>query len=158
MKNKNKFEIFAIFTIGFPFVFYKIIVGSLCLDKPFFIIGYFLISLGVIDFLFNVSSLIRIIFCGRADFPVCFFDYISKKISKNKAINQDFWQNIGTAIDVMLSFSLVSIMVGNNLFYLLSKAELVIWNYGTATNLLGAGLSRIISTVQLRKREKIVPR
>jgi hypothetical protein len=155
--NKKYFEIFAIITIGFPFVAYKAILGDILLTFNYNIFAYMSISLGIIDFLFNLYRLILILLNKKADYPVCFLAFLFYKLAPKNTHNIEFWKDLGAAIDVFLSFAIVSFMVGANMFSYLSSSYNILWSISTVINVMGAGFSRITYSVSLRKTHKISP-
>jgi hypothetical protein len=116
-------------------------------------LGYLLISLGIIDFGFNLYRLIKLFILGHARSPVCFLAFMFKTFHPKHTKNIEFWRDVGGAVDIMLSFLLVSIMVGGNLFPYVTYIEILAWNYSTVVNVMGAGTSRMISSIQLRRNK-----
>ena len=54
---------------------------------------------------------------------------------------------IGEAVDTMLSFAIVAIVVGNTLFVYLDPWQAWTWNMCTVVNVLGAGISQLQATI-----------
>jgi len=64
-------------------------------------------------------------------------------------------EEVGAALDVMMSFTLVAIMVGGNLLKYLTPSQLNIWSLSVVLNVLGAGISRIKASIaNLKKTEQ----
>lgn len=144
--NKNSIlDQMAILTIGFPFAAFKLL-GGLAILKSLpslfgMLIGYSLIALSLIDFIINALNFIVFFFTNRYVTEVCLltiiFEQFKKRSSKKMA-----WVEFGTDLDVMLSFSLVAIVVGGNMFHYFSNIGSKLWSFSVVINVLGAGLSR----------------
>lgn len=145
--KQNVFLILSILTIGFPFVGYKILGGiviSRLYDGSLLAkaAALFFIVWGLIDLLLNAVSLHAVSCRGNLHYPVCLLSIVSKKhpvLSK--------WRDSGEALDIMLSFTIVAVVVGQNLFVLMDGAQVKLWNICTVINVLGAGIARLGSSI-----------
>jgi hypothetical protein len=141
----------AILTIGLPFGAFKLLLGmvflkllpSPCNDA----IGYTLIALGCIDIFINFLNLFALLLQDRSITEVCVLTMILARLKRNSRQNEA-WKDFGTALDVMLSFTLVAVMVAGNMSHYLSGPALTLWNYSVVVNVLGAGLSRILISLR----------
>jgi hypothetical protein len=140
----------SMLTIGFPFVVFKFLLGVVCLNMPSLplhnFLGYTLFLLGFVDALINLINFIYLFIFRRYFTEVCSLTIILAKIFKNSPY-QESWKEFGTSLDVMLSFTLVALMVGIDLFGYLSPGLTKVWSISVVINVLGAGLSRMIITL-----------
>lgn len=137
-----------ILTIGFPFAAFKILAGivlqALSGDSgnP---MGWILIVWGIVDLIINMVNLIGLIVSGKKITATCVMGAIFKSSS----------EEVGAALDVMMSFTLVAIIVGGNLLKHLSPLQLNIWSMSVVLNVLGAGISRLKATVENLGKRKV---
>ncbi|MGM0599850.1 MAG: hypothetical protein ACQETH_08560 [Candidatus Rifleibacteriota bacterium] len=140
----------SILTIGFPFVIFKFLLGVVCLNMPSLplhnFIGYILFVLGFVDALINLINFIFLFIFRRYFTEVCSLTIILAKVFKNSS-HYEAWKEFGTSLDVMLSFTLVALMVGADLFGYLPPALTKVWSISVVINVLGAGLSRMLLTL-----------
>ena len=145
----------SILTIGFPFVVFKFLLGMVSLNMPSIplhnFIGYTLFILGFIDALINLINFIFLFIFRRYFTEVCSLTILLSKLFKN-SVHFESWKEFGTSLDVMLSFTLVALMVGADLFSYLPPAYIKVWSISVVINVLGAGLSRMIITLPRKKR------
>jgi hypothetical protein len=154
------FNQFAIITIGLPFVVFKVLFGIL-LFRMFAspvngILCYVLVFWGVVDLVINVSNFCTLLIKKRYLMSVCLLAAVFYRASLSKprtAPYSEDWNELGAALDVMLSFCIVSIVVGASLFHYLSNIEATVWNVSVVANVLGAGISRIVPTIVQVKRQ-----
>ncbi len=145
--RQNVFLILSILTIGFPFVGYKVL-GGIVISRLYHdswiadVLALLFIVWGVIDFLLNAVSLHAVSCRGNLHYPVCLLSVVSKKhpvLSK--------WRDSGEALDIMLSFMIVAVVVGQNLFVFMDGAQIKLWNVCTVVNVLGAGIARLGASI-----------
>ena len=145
--KQNVFLILSILTIGFPFVGYKILGGiiiSRLYDESWLaaFVAVLFVVWGLVDLLLNAVCLHAVSCRGNLHYPVCLLSMISKKhpvLSK--------WHDCGEALDIMLSFMIVALVVGQNLFVFMDGAQVKIWNICTVVNVLGAGIARLGASI-----------
>ncbi len=137
-----------IITIGLPFAAFKILAGialrgiSGDASNP---MGWILIVWGIIDFIINMINLVSLTAAGKKITTTCAMSFIFRSAS----------EDVGAALDVMMSCTLVAIMVGGNLLKYLTPSQLNIWSLSVVLNVLGAGISRIKASVaNLKQREQ----
>ncbi len=121
-----------ILTVGIPFCAFKIFTGMIA-GAPF---GYALLVLGAIDLMLNLVNLIALVTIHRRLAPVCVLALVLRK------------HEIGLAVDVFFSFTLVAIVVGASLLGQLPGWALTIWNIAVVLNVLGAGVGRLLGAVR----------
>lgn len=148
--RRNSHLLLAELTIGFPFIGYKFLASQLLGTvnrSETAVLAAFLLVLAVVDFAFNLTNMLALVFVGHRQLPVCFLSWLGKHTPLRKRFN-----DIGEAVDTMLSFTIVAIVVGVNLFPALidmapdSKIYFLLWNTCTVANVLGAGISRLQSS------------
>jgi hypothetical protein len=150
---RKRFAQIGFITIGLPFAIFKLIFGIALLRLlPGYsgcISGGVLVMLGLFDLIVNILNSIFMAVRGRALTQVCVLAILFHMLGKKRGSAQHsvFSADFGTAVDTMLSFSLVAIAVALNLFAQFGENERLLWNWSVVTNVLGAGISRILVTV-----------
>jgi hypothetical protein len=136
-----------IITIGLPFAAFKILAGialkgiSGDINNP---MGWILIVWGIIDFFINLANLVSLAAAGKKLTTTCAMSFIFRSAS----------EDVGAALDVMMSCTLVAIMVGGNLLKYLTPLQLNVWSLSVVLNVLGAGISRIKASIANLKKSK----
>lgn len=147
-------DIFEIITVGFPFCYFKLIAGELLLNNPSLSVlgtslSVALILLGFIDSFLNVINLCSLIIGGYRLLPVCILSLIFEKLNKKNS----HWNNLGISVDILLSFIIVALMIALGSLPLLTPIKLKFWNISVIFNVIGAGISRIASSIiEIKKR------
>jgi hypothetical protein len=139
-------------TIGLPFAAFKILFGLtmpvLWPGKAAVIGGGALVVLGILDLIVNALNSAFMLFRGRLLTQVCLlailFDLLGKKQPDTTKIRS---ADFGTALDVMLSFSLVALCVGLGLLPRFGENERLLWNLSVVVNVIGAGVSRLMVSI-----------
>jgi len=152
INKSNILDQIAVITIGFPFASFKVLLGITflkMLSSPInYIVGTILVGWSAIDFLINGIDLLMLLLKNCYLTNVCLLTTIFASKKLRIKYNHLAWKELGTALDVMLSFSLVAIMVGGNLFRYLSHWEMNLWSVSVVVNVLGAGCTRIFLSIQ----------
>lgn len=147
MQERNGAHIFAIITVGFPFVAYKIIVGLLLFryfpDTWLEIPAFLLIALGYSDLFLNGINLITRLHKKKGVSSLCVISFLTESYARRQNYDIEHWENLGLAADMMIAFSFVCTMIGANLFGYLELWQLYLWNGCTVVNILAAGYSRL---------------
>ncbi len=151
--KQHFFNLMSYITIGFPFAAYKFLAGdairNIYKTQWAMTLFYLFFIWAIIDLLFNLYDMIKVIQTGRKPKYVCILDYIAKKNEKGIQI-----EGIGEALDLFLSFAIVGILVGWNLLSNLSPGYIIIWNIATAINVLGSGIVRVAYVIVNNKKEE----
>lgn len=138
-------QLLSILTVGFPFVGYKILIGLLIrnlYEGPFALCASLLFILwGLVDLVLNTICLHAITCRGNTHYPSCLLALIFRKCKR-----LGYWEDLGEALDVMLSFVLVAYYVGGAMYGYLDGPQVKVWNICTVFNVLGAGIARINSS------------
>ena len=121
-----------IITVGLPFCASKLIAGLHWLSLSPLLYG--LVALGALDTLLNLVNAGSVAIAGRRVAPICLTDALFKRAGST---------DLGTALDVALSFSLVAVMVGSGAIPTLAAPMLSGWNVSVVLNVLGAGALRL---------------
>lgn len=150
--KRNMMDQIAIVTIGFPFVSFKLLLGIAffkLLYPPFnYIVGVSLAAWSIIDLLINGLNLCMLLLRNRYCMNLCLLTCVFAAKKSEADDTALAWKDVGTASDVLLSFVLVAIMAGGDLFRYLSPWQLSLWSVSVVVNVLGAGVSRIILSLQ----------
>lgn len=151
--KEHLFQILAVFTIGFPFVGYKILAGvvihRLYGNPAADIIALLFVVWGLIDLMLNAICLHAVCCRGHTHYPFCLLSVMARRHSVLSK-----WEDSGDALDVMLSFCIVAWIVGQGLFGFMDGAQVKIWNICTVVNVLGAGISRLGATITSKAAQK----
>lgn len=126
---------------------FKVLTGIVALQvQPLVAVGYGLIALGFVDAALNILNLSSLILVHRRVSGVCVADVVVRRFAKSKASD-----DLGLAVDVFLSFTLVAIVIGGGLLPRLPRWAVHIWDVAVVFNVLGAGAGRLLAA--LRRRE-----
>lgn len=104
--------------------------------------AFIFIIWGFVDFILNAFSLYAVSCKGNMNYPVCLLSVFCKK---HRVLSK--WQDSGEALDVMLSFIIVAVVVGQNLFVFMDGSQVKLWNICTVVNVLGAGIARLGASI-----------
>lgn len=115
-----------ILTVGLPFCAFKLLTGLIAWPSP---IAYPLFALGAIDAVLNLVNMV-------AKVPTCFTDLVIRR------------HDLALALDVMLSFALVAIVIGFSLLSRLPAWAAPIWSAAVVLNVLGAGVGRLLGATR----------
>ena len=135
-------DLVEVVTIGFPFCAFKVVTGMRLLQEEKQVTGWLLVALGLIDAALNATNLMALIFVKRRAVPTCTFSLMANWVPASAATAKGSLQDVGNALDVLVSFTLVALMVGLGKIPLLPVELLQAWNVAVVLNVLGAGLSR----------------
>jgi hypothetical protein len=142
MKGRARLlELVEIVTIGLPFCAFKLIVG-LHLVATLTPAGWLLVALGLLDVGFNLVNLLTVAAQGRRRLPVC-ATQAAMLLTGDTARARD----VGSALDTLLSFTLVATMIAASRLALLAPSELASWNLAVILNVLGAGVLRLFNAL-----------
>ncbi len=128
-------------SVGLPFCVFKIVTG-LYLNQ------YWLTALGVLDLVINITNVISLSTVKRRVLDACTFSYIVRLIKKPSIDVKHKWQDLGNAIDVLLSFTLVAYMIGWGGIVHVPEPQLTIWNVSVVFNVFGAGYGRLTGSIK----------
>jgi hypothetical protein len=127
-------QFLEVLTIGIPFCVFKILTGL-------FYGQQWLVALGVLDAAINLVNMIGIIFFKRRLLSACLLSLIVSSFKRH-------WEDLGNSLDVALAFCLVALMIAYGNLGKLPQNHLTYWNISVVFNVLGAGLSRITSSIK----------
>lgn len=135
-----------IITVGLPFCAFKLLTGFIALHTPTLsVLGYALIALSVLDLAFNLVNLTSLAIVRRRVSRVCSTDFVVHRLPWGKT-----YDDLGIALDVFLSFSLVALVVGAGLLTRMPSWGLRMWNTAVVFNVLGAGIGRLLGSLLQR--------
>lgn len=137
-------ESIEIITIGLPFCVFKMVTGLLMNQS-------WLVGLGILDFLINGVNLISMVFLRKRVFDACSLSFLVRIFKKPSKDHQEKWQDFGNALDVLLSFSLVALVIGGGYIQEVPPQQLWFWNLSVVLNVFGAGYSRMTGSIQKLK-------
>lgn len=130
-----------IVTVGAPFCAFKLLTGKLLLASSawWWCVGAALVALGVIDVALNAVNLVALALGRERPVAVC---TLAGAVGALRRENPGF-SELGTSIDVLLSFTLVASMVWTGAIGSLGADLARAWAACTVLNVLGAGLGRV---------------
>ncbi len=128
--------------VGLPFCAFKILTGAVLLDLSLAPLGAALIALGAVDLALNLANLVAWVAERRAISGVCLTEILARRLGGPRR------GELGLALDVLLSFSLVALVVGLGLVGRLPPGSLGIWNVAVVLNVLGAGIGRVLAALR----------
>lgn len=129
-----------IITIGLPFCGFKVVSGL-------FFHQYWLVALGILDLIINIINFCSVIFLKKRSFDACFISFLIRILKRPSQDQRAKWQDFGNAIDVLLSFILVALMIGGGGIKEIPSNHLIFWNIFVIMNVIGAGYGRLLSSI-----------
>lgn len=136
-----------IVSVGLPFCAFKVLTGVVARGEPGWApVGWLLAGWGVIDLALNVINLGALVAVRRRVSGVCLAQMALQRLRPAGGAD------LGLAIDVLLSFVLVAVMVGFGLIPRLGATEALVWNASVVLNVLGAGVGRVLAAWRARPR------
>lgn len=150
---------FNILTVGLPFSAFKVVTGLYILNFYNYgafdiVLAIFLLSLGIIDLVFNLGNLLSISIKGKRSFPICLFTLISEKILRHFEKSPEDYLEFGAALDTLIAFSLVALMILDGALGKMDNWQIVTWNWSVILNVLGAGFGRFWQAWELLKEKR----
>lgn len=132
-------ELLEVLTVGLPFCAFKVVCGLFALRYPGVgALGWALIGLGLADALLNLANALSVATVGGRRLPVCCLHLAGKALGRSERGG-----NVGTALDCVLSFTLVAAMVAAGVLPSLTSPWSAAWNGAVVLNVLGAGALRL---------------
>ena len=140
--------------VGLPFVGYKIFAGLIIWNmfpqSPVArVAGSLFFVLGWADMCVHLINLFGVFFRGKRYMPVCTLGIINAKM-RCFTLREE----IGEAVDMMISFAIVATVVGSELFVFLEPYQIKLWNCCTVFNIMGAGISQLQATLRTEFQEQ----
>jgi len=90
-----------------------------------------------------------VFFRGKRYMPVCVLAIVNHKM-RCFTLREE----IGEAVDMMISFAIVATVVGSELFVFLEPYQIKLWNCCTVFNIMGAGVSQLQATLRTEFQEQ----
>ncbi len=148
MSTSRTAEVVEVVTIGLPFCAFKIVVALMLFREASMVGAAVLMALGFTDALLNGLNLASLIVVGRRVVSPCALSALTQRLKLFPRSPNEYVKDLGNALDVLLSFSLVAAMVAFGKLGALPADQLAVWNGAVVLNVLGAGLSRFGSSVK----------
>ena len=145
-KRERGLVVLEALTVGLPFCAFKAIAGAALWAGGPALRGAagILLTLSVLDILINGLNVVAVLARGRRWLPVCTLQAVALRVRTSHRSAE-----LGTALDLMLSFGLVAGMLGLGGLAHLPADHLQIWNLSVILNVLGAGALRFAHAVAL---------
>lgn len=141
-------DISEILTIGLPFCVFKLVTGFHLVTALHPIAGGFLIGIGLLDTVINLTNLCTLILNRRRFLPVCTLTGTVEWVLSKRPLQAEKRMDLGNSIDMALALILVAGMVGLSRIGFLPPDHILAWNLAVVLNVLGAGLSRLNHSVR----------
>ena len=136
---------FEVICIGIPFSLFKIIMGQTLLSNSTVILGYVFIALGAIDLFINLTNLLSLSIFNKRIFKHCLLSYlVGLLLPLFPRLTHKGPKDMGVALDTLVSFTIVAIMIGCGWLKSLNSIQNIVWNWAVILNVLYAGVSRVI--------------
>jgi hypothetical protein len=136
--RSKRMDLLEVLTVGLPFCGFKVLAG-LSFAGP---AGAFLVALGVLDGLINGANLAGLLAKDRRPLAACSLAFAARALRAPSGPPRK-WHDLGSSLDVLLSFALVALMIGGGRLGSMPPVRLSAWNACVILNVLGAGLGRI---------------
>lgn len=159
-------NVFEIIFVGFPYCIFKIIGGSLLKDHTSLVIplisknimvislsdivGLTLICLGCLDLVFNMKNFVSLLFLKRRVSFICLFSFLAYLYMRwvlHKNYEKSSIDSVGASLDVLVSLSIVSFVLGFRLYLYLPLSLSVLWNFFTICTIMWAGVNRMVQSL-----------
>jgi hypothetical protein len=137
-------ELFEVATVGLPFCVFKGAVGELLVARGWWVAGLTLLALAAVDAALNLVNLGWLALRGSRAVSECLLAWVARR---GRAPHDARSAELGSALDVLLSFCLVAGMVALGGISGLPAPLLAAWNTAVVANVLGAGLSRLAAAL-----------
>jgi hypothetical protein len=147
-------ELSEVVTIGLPFCVFKALVGALLWRRGYASGGGVLLALGGLDAIVNSVNLLALLTVQRRVWSPCALSLVAERSGLFSSFSTEHLRDLGSSLDVLLSFTLVAAMVGFGAIGSLPPTELAVWNGAVVLNVLGAGLSRVGASVRGRRQPR----
>jgi hypothetical protein len=132
-----------VITVGLPFCVFKLLTGLIALGMPGLApLGYALLALGALDTALNLINLLALLTVHRRLSAVCVTDVVVRRLRGSSDTE------LGLALDVFLSFSLVAVVIGFGLLLRIPGWALAVWNVAVVLNVVGAGVGRLLAAMR----------
>lgn len=141
-------EILEVVSVGLPFCAFKWLVGLLHWEGGQPILGAALLALACSDTLFNLANLVGLLIGRGRVVSTCTLSALTLRMNLFPDSPSEYLKELGSAVDMLLSFVLVAGMVWMGRIGTLPPDRLLLWNVAVVLNVLGAGLARLSSSVQ----------
>jgi hypothetical protein len=141
-------DLSEIVTIGLPFCVFKFVTGLHLFESQYWGSGSMLMGLGILDTMINGGNLLALLVRSRRILPVCTLTALTQWALRNRNLGYENRMDLGNSIDMALALVLVAGMVGLNRIGALPPQPIFAWNLAVVLNVLGAGLSRLNTSVR----------
>ncbi len=142
-----------VLSVGFPFCAFKWLSGVIALRTPgFTLLGCLLMSLALIDLLINAVNAAGLLARGASPLGICATEIALRRLRPGRPE----WSELGSSLDMAISFALVAAVIGGSLLPRLTHSELNLWSGAVVLNVLGAGFGRLATSLKTvrERREK----
>lgn len=148
-------DVLEVFTVGLPFCAFKVLTGySVMTHVPAWsLLGAALIALGILDVVVNVVNAVGLLAWRHRVLEACTLSVATRLIRRRSRVAST-WQELGTAVDVLLSMALVAVMIAAGFIGRLPEALLTVWNISVIVNVLGAGVARFGQSLHEHRRRR----
>lgn len=126
------------FLTGIPFGIYKAGAGSILFPMGYPIPGALLMAWGALDIVMNMLDLIL-----PDRFACCSLAWLGQRMSPTA-----IWRERALALDMMISFTIISSMIWFHGIPLLKPPFSSVWDIAVVSNVMSSGAIRVYDSVQ----------
>ena len=126
----------SVMLVGIPFAVFKVVAGWTVIEQLNGPLGTFIFAWGAMDAVLNLLSL-----SVPTSVSYCVLSNVGRTIDRSIANHR--WENLLLAVDTVLSFGIVAVMIWFGLLRDLPPLLTISWNAAVVCNVLGAGLSQL---------------
>ena len=138
-------ELLEVVTVGLPFCVFKALGGVLLDASGQRAAALILVTWAAADFVFNLWNLGGLLFVRRRIVGTCTLAALGGARTGGR---HSRGAELGTALDVLVSFVLVACVVGLGFIPRFTPEALRLWNGAVVLNVLGAGLARFAGALR----------
>lgn len=147
--NNHIQDLLEVITVGLPFCVFKLVTGKLLFfDVNLPILGAILLVLGFLDLIINLANLGFLLIKRRRGAGICTMTFLVRLFEGRAGHPSARLTEVAAALDVILSFILVVVMINAGLLAGLPRTEVVMWNIAVSFNVLGAGYAQLSRAIR----------
>ncbi|HNZ02988.1 MAG TPA: hypothetical protein PKK50_02480 [Myxococcota bacterium] len=147
--NNHLQDLLEVITVGLPFCVFKLVTGKLLLfDIGLPVTGGILLVLGFMDLIINLVNVGFLIAKHRRGAGICTMTFLVGLFEGRAGRPSARLTEVAAALDVILSFILVVVMINAGLLAGLPRTEILMWNIAVSFNVIGAGYAQLSRAIR----------
>ncbi len=147
--NNHLQDLLEVITVGLPFCVFKLVTGKLLffdIDLP--VPGGILLVLGFLDLIINLVNVGFLLIKRRRGAGICTMTFLVGLFEGRSGRPSARLTEVAAAVDVILSFILVVVMINAGLLARLPRTEILMWNIAVSFNVIGAGYAQLSRAIR----------